>query len=52
MGLNNYTVEWCSNCTNEVEILSEGVQICPICSEEILPCSQCVKQNCLKCPYE
>ena len=52
MNLKHITFEWCPYCEYEVEIYSKGVQQCPSCSEEILPCSECVKQNCLKCPYE
>lgn len=51
MNLKHITFEWCPYCEYEVEIYSKGVQQCPSCSEEILPCSECVKQNCLKCPY-
>lgn len=52
MNFNHITLEWCPHCEREVEIYSKGAQQCPSCLEEILPCSECIKQNCLKCPYE
>ena len=45
-------IEWCPHCEEEVKI--KGIaqkQICPICGEDILPCSLCNHNyvNCNKC---
>jgi hypothetical protein len=43
--------EWCSNCCAEVELPARFEEhICPNCHEKILPCAQCVSQECGKCP--
>lgn len=44
------SVEWCSNCENEVEILMNEESTCPCCGESILPCSMC--GSCVApCPF-
>lgn len=35
------TPEMCSNCMHEVEIPADQPSMCPVCGEEILPCSTC-----------
>lgn len=43
--------EWCSHCGNEVELPADFKEhTCPNCNEKILPCSQCLSQNCGNCP--
>ena len=33
--------EWCSHCNMEVKIPDNQVSDCPLCGNEILPCSEC-----------
>ena len=45
-------IEWCPHCEEEVKI--KGIaqkQTCPVCGEDILPCSLCNHNyvNCNKC---
>ena len=45
-------IEWCPNCEEEVKI--KGIaqkQTCPVCGEDIFPCSLCNHNyvNCNKC---
>lgn len=58
----NPTYEMCPHCDNEV-VLEDifGVQECPICNKEILPCSICTHivegqteryMSCAQCPLE
>lgn len=50
--LEDTIVEWCPNCCYEVNIKNKAEkQICPVCGEDILPCSLCNHNyvNCNKC---
>ena len=51
---NKYTDELCPHCNNEVQILINGISICPECGEKILPCSMCDMNsvNCNYCKWE
>lgn len=49
------TIEWCPNCSDEVELKAKMVvQVCPTCKEKILPCSICDTgyTKCNECPLE
>ncbi len=40
--LEDTIVEWCPNCWYEVKIKNKAEkQTCPVCGEDILPCSLC-----------
>ena len=50
--LEDTIVEWCPNCCYEVNIKNKAEkQTCPVCGEDILPCSLCNHNyvNCNKC---
>ena len=50
--LEDTIVEWCPNCCYEVNIKNKAEkQACPVCGEDILPCSLCNYNyvNCNKC---
>ena len=50
MKLEDYTLEYCPFCEQEVAIRSKGVTACPECGKPLAPCSAC-SDNCVKCPY-
>ena len=37
--------EWCSHCESDVEIPADRISNCPVCNEEIVPCSACVSSD-------
>lgn len=51
MNKENYTVEWCPYCEQEVVIYAHVITECPECGEKLFPCSVCT-QECCNCPYE
>lgn len=54
MKLEDYTVEFCPWCEEEVVIHAEGITACPTCGKPLAPCSVCWDANggCHKpCPY-
>jgi len=49
--INNTVTEWCPHCEHEVELQSLfEAQPCPGCNVTILPCAQCLLENCANCP--
>lgn len=54
MKAEDYTIEYCPYCDQEVAIRSHGVTACPSCGKPLVPCSVCtLKYNdCIDpCPY-
>lgn len=53
MKAEDYTLEYCPFCEQEVAIRSHGITACPSCGKPLAPCSVCnVDDNdCTKCPY-
>ena len=52
----DYTIEYCPYCEQEVAICSHGVTACPSCGKSLAPCSVCTLEQydcCLpnSCPY-
>lgn len=46
----DYTIEYCPWCENEVVIHSKGITACPECGKPLAPCSVC--EECISpCPY-
>ena len=37
----DYTIEWCPFCDQEVAIRSHGITSCPSCGKPLAPCSVC-----------
>lgn len=52
MNKENYTVEWCPYCEQEVVIYAHTITECPECGEKLFPCSVCNTQECSACLYE
>lgn len=55
LGMSDYpeatTEEHCDFCLHMVKIPAYGVSKCPVCRNDIIPCSVC-DANCKSCPYE
>lgn len=56
MKAEDYTIEYCPFCKQEVAIRSHGVTACPSCSKPLAPCSMCASERngCTlpaSCPY-
>lgn len=54
MKLEDFTVEYCPWCDEEVVIHAEGITACPSCGKPLAPCSVCrdTRDGCRKpCPY-
>lgn len=60
MEKNDYTVEFCPNCNQDVAIHATGITACPECGEPLAPCSVCwdmyggclrTSENPSACPY-
>ena len=41
MRAEDYTIEYCPYCEQEVVIHSHGITACPICGKPLAPCSVC-----------
>lgn len=53
MSATKTVTEWCPHCDKEVGLkVSFVIQDCPSCKQSILPCAQCVHQNCTQCPFD
>lgn len=51
---NDYTIEFCPYCENEVYIHATGITKCPECGKPLAPCSVCMEEHigCHEpCPY-
>ena len=53
MDAENYTIEYCPYCDQEVAIRSKGITACPKCGKPLAPCSVCYdeERHCSTCPY-
>lgn len=54
MKAEDYTIEYCPWCDNDVVIYSKGITACPQCGKPLAPCSVCHAEGtgCVDpCPY-
>lgn len=54
MNRDDFTLEYCPWCDNEVVIHATGITACPECGKPLAPCSVCTAENdgCHEpCPY-
>lgn len=49
--MDDYTLEYCSECDDEVVIYSKGITKCPECGTPTAPCSMCDHCSSRTCPY-
>lgn len=41
MNVEDYTIEWCPFCEEEVAIHKSGITACPSCGKPLTPCNEC-----------
>ena len=51
MKAEDYTIEYCPWCDQDVAIRAKGVTACPSCGMPLAPCSVCESCNYSTCPY-